>query len=138
MAKVRKSGKPKALEVVREDDDKPMLTPEEFIQEFFPPVTSVTGEEIATGSNEPQTGLPSIDWLKEKFKTKSAAIRYLFNLGPSIGFLDGTPPKIIAKHLGIRPQHARNVCKTPLKRGPNEDWRVLPKTPGDPKGDPTQ
>lgn len=120
----RKTGKPKALEVNREDDEPKTQTPEEFVQSFFPPETTSTGEEIATATNESQPNLPPVDWLKSKLKTKSAAIRYLHNLGPEIGYPDGTPPKIIAKHLGIRPQHARNVCKTPLKRGPNEDWRI--------------
>ena len=89
------------------------LSPEQFARQFF-----------GDGSpREPQEGLPSLEWLKEQFKTKSAAIRYLHSdLGGS------HPPKVIAKHLGIRYQHARNVCTTPLKRGPNEDWRPKPKT----------
>jgi hypothetical protein len=121
----RKTGKPKALE--REDDDNDnKQSPEEFVAEFFPPTTTAEGTEIATGNSAPQPSLPSLEWLKEHFKTKSAAIRYLYNLGPKIGYPNGTPPKLIAGHLGIRPQHARNVCKTPLKRGPNEDWRILP------------
>lgn len=128
MARARKTGKPKALE--REDDEPEHQTPEAFVQEFFPPETTETGEEIAGSTHEPQSNLPSIEWLKAHFKTKSAAIRYLYNLGPSIGHENGTPPKLIAKHLGIRPQHARNVCKTPLKRGPNEDWRILEKPNG--------
>lgn len=124
MARPKKSGKPKAME--REDDARPKQSAEEFIKDFFPPVTTEGGEEIATATAEAQNGLPSLDWLKSHFKTKSAAIRYLHNYGPRIGYPSGTPPKIIAKHLGIRPQHARNVCTTSLKRGPNEDWRVKP------------
>jgi hypothetical protein len=87
------------------------LSPEEFARQFF-----------GDGSpREHQEGLPSLEWLKSQFKTKSAAIRYLHS---DMG--GAHPPKVIAKHLGIRYQHARNVCTTQLKRGPNEDWR--PKT----------
>jgi len=84
------------------------MGPEEFARQFF-----------GDGSpRENQEGLPSLEWLKEQFKTKSAAIRFLHSeLGGA------HPPKVIAKHLGIRYQHARNVCITELKRGPNEDWR---------------
>jgi hypothetical protein len=66
-----------------------------------------------------QSGLPSREWLKEQYQTKSAAVRYLVNQGFEI--------KQIAKHLDMRYQHVRNVAKNPLKRGPNEDWR--PKSP---------
>jgi hypothetical protein len=84
------------------------LSPEEFALQFF-----------GDGSpRENQEGLPSLEWLKNQFRTKSAAIRYLHS---DMG--GAHPPKIIAKHLGIRYQHARNVCITELKRGPNEDWR---------------
>jgi len=92
----------------RHDEVYEHLAPEEFAKRFF-------------GDGSPQIhqeGLPSLEWLKSQFKTKSAAIRYLHN--------QGHPPKVISKHLGIKYQHARNVCITPLKRGPNEDWR--PKT----------
>jgi predicted metalloendopeptidase len=133
MPMARKTGKPRALE---ENNDNTQQTPEEFVQEFFPPIITATGEEIATGNSQAQSNLPTLDWLKAHFKTKSAAIRYLYNLGPKVGYPNGTPPKIIAQHLGIRPQHARNVCKTPLKRGPNEDWRILPNGDGDGDGGP--
>jgi hypothetical protein len=96
------------------DDDEveaeqlPPESPEEFAKRFF-------GD---SSPQETQEGLPTLAWLKEQFRTKSAAIRYLNSeLGGS------HPPKVIAKHLGIRYQHARNVCTTTLKRGPNEDWR---------------
>ena len=59
-------------------------------------------------------GMPSLAWIKRSYKTKSAAIRYLVHEGFAI--------KDIAKHLGIPYQHARNVAKQPLKRGPNESW----------------
>lgn len=62
-------------------------------------------------------GLPSLLALKEKFKTKSAAIRHLhIDHNASV--------KDIAKHLGLRYQHVRNVLKTELKRGPNEDFHL--------------
>jgi hypothetical protein len=109
----RKTGKPKALEVeeIREQEFK--QTPEEFAKEFF-----------GDGSTkvEPQDGMPTLSWLKEHYKTKSAAIRYLHSgLWHPEG--KGATPLMISKHLGIRYQHARNVCTTELKRGPNEDWR---------------
>lgn len=44
------------------------------------------------------------------FTTKSAQIRHLANIGWSRGQ--------IAKGLGIRYQHVRNVLIQPLKRGP--------------------
>lgn len=62
-----------------------------------------------------EVGLPSLQVLKQQFKTKSAAIRHLYSLGHET--------KDIAKHLGLRYQHVRNVLHTELKRGPNEDWR---------------
>lgn len=66
-------------------------------------------------ADTPQDGLPSLIWLKEQFETTSARIRYLVNQGFEV--------KLIAKHLGVRYQHARNVATSTLKRGPNEDWR---------------
>lgn len=102
-----KHGLPKALqeELDNERFQEEQQTPEEFAKEFF-------GE-----ADKPQDdkGLPSLSWLKEQFKTKSAAIRYLVNQGFEV--------KDISKHLGVRYQHVRNVATSPLKRGPNEDWR---------------
>jgi hypothetical protein len=72
----------------------------------------------AHGSNtlaQPIDGLPSADWLQSQFRTKSAVIRYLVS--------QGHPIKSIARHLGMKYQHVRNVAKNELKRGPNEDWR---------------
>lgn len=65
--------------------------------------------------SQPIDGFPSIEWLQETFKTKSAIIRYLTSQGKEV--------KSIARHLGMRYQHVRNVAKQELKRGPNEDWR---------------
>lgn len=126
----RKTGKPKALERTDEDSELHEQSLSDFVKEMFPPTKTEEGEEIASATAEQQQGLPNLETLKQMFKTKSAAIRYLHNLGPEIGYPQGTPAKLIAKHLGIRPQHARNVILAPLKRGPNEDWR--PKT--EPKG----
>lgn len=63
-------------------------------------------------------GMPTLDWLKEHFKTKSAAIRYLHTKGFKV--------KDISKHLGVRYQHVRNVLTTELKRGPNEPFTTDP------------
>lgn len=106
MAKsTRKKGLPKALEEAALDAEERALEPtmEDHIKELHGQV------------DQPQDGLPSLEYLKEHFQTKSAAIRFLVNQGFEV--------KRIAKHLGIRYQHARNVAKSELKRGPNEDWR---------------
>ncbi len=71
-------------------------------------------------------GMPSKEWLKEQFSTKSAAVRYLVSeLCPNGPFAI----KDIAKHLDMRYQHVRNVATSPLKRGPNEDWRPRTQPP---------
>lgn len=106
----RKRGLPRALEESLIDDERfpngvPEQSPEEFAQEFF--------GDTAQPQNE--LGLPGLDWLKAQFKTKSATIRYLINQGFAV--------KDIAKHLGVKYQHVRNVATSTLKRGPNEDWR---------------
>lgn len=61
-------------------------------------------------------GMPSVDWLRQRLKTKSAVIRYLHYKGFKV--------KDIAKHLGLRYQHVRNVLTTELKRGPNEPFKI--------------
>lgn len=101
----KKSGLPKAVEQELEDEERRASEPtmEDHIKELHGTM------------DKPQEGLPSLEYLKEHFQTKSAAIRFLVNQGYEV--------KAIAKHLGIRYQHARNVAKTELKRGPNEDWR---------------
>lgn len=104
MAKRGKDGKPKAKQV---NDDAPDYAQEPTMEEFI--------RDMHGSSDTPQDGLPSMDFLKSKFETTSAMIRYLTSLGHQ--------PKVIAKHLGIRYQHARNVANSELKRGPNEDWR---------------
>ncbi len=117
----RKRGLPRALQEEMDDEEQStQQSPEEFAKEFF-------GE-----ADKPQDdkGLPSLVWLKEQFKTKSACIRYLVN--------QGFETKDIAKHMGVRYQHVRNVATSPLKRGPNEDWRkpLLPQLPPPDKFEP--
>lgn len=63
-----------------------------------------------------EAGMPSVIWLRQHFKTKSAVIRYLHHKGHSV--------RDISKHLGLRYQHVRNVLTVELKRGPNEDWSL--------------
>ena len=87
---------------LHDDDD---AVPEPLI---LPPADVVEGEPAE---------LPSLAWLQQTFKTKSAVIRYLLERGHKV--------KEISKHLGIRYQHVRNVMKTPLKRGPNEAYKVV-------------
>lgn len=82
------------------------ITLSEFIQTMHEPNYSPVRAD---------KGLPTKEWLKEQFSTKSAAVRFLINQGFEV--------KDIAKHLDMRYQHVRNVSKTELKRGPNEDWR---------------
>lgn len=96
----KKTGKPKEL-----DENEPVETVplEQFVREMH------------GTADKPQNGMPSLEWIKEQFQTKSAAVRYLINQGFEV--------KDIAKHLDMRYQHVRNVSLQTLKRGPNEDWR---------------
>lgn len=109
-----KKGKRSNVEetIAQEDDvglpqpSKDDVTLSEFIQTMHEPNYSPIGAD---------KGLPTLEWIKEQFSTKSAAVRYLVNQGHEV--------KDIAKHLNMRYQHVRNVANNPLKRGPNEDWR---------------
>ena len=107
MAKKSKKGLPKALQ--DEHDEAVAKQEEPTLQEF---VQEMHGTEATA---KPQSGLPSIEWLQENFKTKSAIIRYLINQKHTVAE--------ISKHTGIRYQMVRNIATNPLKRGPNEDWR---------------
>lgn len=107
MAKRTKKGLPSSLVEAAEVQEERAKEP--TLQEF---VNEMHGEHTAS---EPQDGMPTIEWLQDQFKTKSAIIRYLTNQGFEV--------KRIAKHLGMRYQHVRNVATATLKRGPNEDWR---------------
>lgn len=58
--------------------------------------------------------LPKPEWVTRNFRTTSAMIRFY-------GTYTQDCTKI-ATLLGIKYQHVRNVLKTPLKRGANEDF----------------
>ena len=108
--KTKKRGLPKSVQEALEREESPdTQAPEQSLEQF---INEAHGEGVAT---HPQDGLPSFEWLQEHFKTKSAIIRYLVNQGYTI--------TQIHKHTGWRYQHVRNVATSPLKRGPNEDWR---------------
>lgn len=127
MTKRPSKAKPQVKEEIPQEDDiglqkppKDDITLSEFIQTMHEPNYSPVGTE---------KGLPTREFLKEQFSTKSACVRYLINQGFEV--------KDIAKHLSMRYQHVRNVSKTELKRGPNEDWRkplLIGTTIPDPKG----
>lgn len=109
MAKRTKKQKPVNTDIQAEDESiqpKDDITLSEFIQTMHEPNYSEVGN---------QKGMPTLEWLKEQFQTKSATIRYLVSRGFEV--------KDIAKHLNIRYQMVRNISKNELKRGPNEDWR---------------
>jgi hypothetical protein len=101
-------GLPKAL-AAEEDADVAAQLAEQDLRSF---VEDMHGEGSA---DIEQSGMPTREWLQEQFKTKSAIIRYLINQKYEVN--------AIAKHLGLRYQHVRNVATNDLKRGPNEDWR---------------
>lgn len=58
--------------------------------------------------NYPKPSEESLEGLMEQYKTKSAVMRYL----ESIGWTRGK----IAKFMGVRYQHVRNVLIQPLKK----------------------
>ena len=107
MAKSTKKGLPKALQTEADDEERKASEPslEEFVNELH-------GEGTTA---QPDSSMPSREWLQDTFSTKSAIIRYLINQGHTVN--------AITKHLGLRYQHVRNVATGNLKRGPNEDWR---------------
>lgn len=84
-----------------------------------PPITLDTfmAEMHNSTTLEATDGMPALEWLKQTFKTKSGAIRYLQQQGYNA--------IQIAKHLGIKYQHARNVMTQELKRGPNETYNAI-------------
>lgn len=91
------------------------LPPEETLEDF---VHQMFGGQEAASVPKVEGAMPSMAFLKEHFKTKSAIIRYLAQ--------EGYKTKDIAKHLNVRYQHVRNVITTELKRGPNEDFSLKP------------
>ena len=108
MAKKPKTEKQELLDNLAADE-RPKELQDQSMGEF---IDELHGENTLS---QPIDGMPSVEWLQDQFKTKSAIIRYLINQGFEV--------KSISRHLGIRYQHVRNVAKSTLKRGPNEDWR---------------
>lgn len=106
----------------RERQDEPPEVPEQTMDEFLREMhqTTTLGDNGDTGtpdtSDSDKPKMPSLAELKRTFKTKSAVIRHLHT--------EGFQVKDIAKHLGLRYQHVRNVLTTELKRGPNENFRI--------------
>ena len=107
----------------REEEDDPSTKPkrdpklvdhniESFIQELF-------GDQLPPPPPDPldpRSAMPSMQFLKEHFKTKSAIIRYLHSKNFAV--------KDIAKHMNTKYQHVRNVLTNELKRGPNEKFSI--------------
>lgn len=114
MAKPRKTGKPQALNHEEEID--------EVTESIAPGIGPESIEDVVTELFGTQTyqhtkgAWPPILWLQERFKTKSAIIRWLFEEGHTV--------KEIAKQYGFKYQHVRNVLTNELKRGPNEPFRL--------------
>lgn len=102
----RKSSALPAPEVEDVGDQVTEVHKEESLDEFL--------QENMLTSTQEANGMPSLEWLGKTFKTKSARIRYLVT--------KGFKTKDIAKHLGVKYQHVRNVSTTTLKRGPNESF----------------
>lgn len=97
------TGKPRTLNRLTNNVGQPdKMSLDEFLHEVFD--TSVEGEK------DPE--LPTLQWLRENYRTTSARIRHLLDMGVEV--------KRIAKHLNIRYQFVRNIKVQALKRGPNE------------------
>lgn len=86
-------------------EEQPVESLEEFLHGMF------GAEDAAVDGGS----VPAMFWLKDKFKTKSAIIRYLFQER-------GLTVKEISKHTGFLYQQCRNVLTNELKRGPNESF----------------
>lgn len=114
---VKKTGKPKALEQEEGGDGIEQETLDDFLRNMHgESIQSADSENQARDEDDPSK-LPSIAWLKEHFKTKSAMIRYL-TIERKIKVA------VAAKHLGVKYQHVRNVTHQVLKRGPNESFHL--------------
>jgi hypothetical protein len=111
--KARKTGRPAAL-----DDEEDEITERtDTIAPGPQSIESVVTELFGTTTYQHEKGkLPPIEWLRSKFATKSAIIRFLYE--------EGHEPKVIAKTYGLKYQHVRNVLTNELKRGPNEPFRL--------------
>lgn len=68
--------------------------------------TEVVTETIETSKVE--VSMDTVENLMKEHKTKSGVVRYLT--------AQGHTRAAIAKHLGIRYQHVRNILVTPLKK----------------------
>lgn len=106
----KRTKKPVVNTDVQNEDEPQVIVDDVTLSEFIQSMHEPNYSEVGVAK-----GMESLDWLKEKFQTKSATIRYLISRGHAV--------KDIAKHLNIRYQQVRNVSKNELKRGPNEDWR---------------
>lgn len=121
MAPNRKSGKPLALELAEQDGETQNGGPKESLSDFLRDMHGESPESAdvqnQSRAEDDPSRIPSIGWLKEKFKTKSATIRYLT-------IERKFPVAQVAKHLGLKYQHVRNVTHQVLKRGPNESFHL--------------
>ena len=113
----RRTGKPISTTQDNEDEAND-AQPEENLADFLRNIHQESTESIQTteGPVDPNV-LPGLAWLKSQFKTKSATIRYLV-------IERGFPVNRVAKHLGLKYQHVRNVSTQQLKRGPNESFHL--------------
>lgn len=113
----RKSGRPLTTDDDEENTDNEHSN-QESLADFLRNVHQESTESVqeTSGPADPNA-LPSLGWLKGHFKTKSATIRYLV-------IERGFPVNRVAKHLGLKYQHVRNVSTQNLKRGPNEDFHL--------------
>ena len=84
---------------------KPTVTESEVVVSPVPMDDKGKMSEVRMSMEELESRLKA-----QSMKTKSAAIRLLWN--------DGYSKSAIAKYLGIRYQHVRNVLTKELKRGP--------------------
>lgn len=115
-----KRGLPRALEEANDDDKErdEHSPPEETLASFLRDIHQESIESVQEEGAAPDPNkLPSLGWLKDHFKTKSATIRYLT-------IERKFPINRVAKHLGLKYQHVRNVTTQNLKRGPNESFHL--------------
>lgn len=117
MALARKTGKPKALEEDEAQHEEPDQDLAGFLREMHGESLESADDTNQERAEDDPNKLPSLGWLKDHFKTKSATIRYLT-------IERKFPVAQVAKHLGVKYQHVRNVTRQILKRGPNESFHL--------------
>lgn len=119
MAKARYSGKPRALELEEEEtqNDGHEETLADFLSQMHGESPESASDQNQARAQDDPNRIPSLGWLKEHFKTKSAVIRYLT-------ITRQFPIAQVAKHTGYKYQHVRNVSTQKLKRGPNEPYSI--------------